>query len=94
MLATSHGWEMMASTWNAKSSTMVNNRPYDDHGPILGRNVFSYQFPPLAFSPKVRVRKPANNGMPRNTNTEAMIAQTENSAEVVSKPSQDGSSWK
>ena len=30
---------------------MVNSRPYNAHGPILGRNVDSYHTRPLSFSP-------------------------------------------
>src|SRR5699024_208018 len=92
--ATSQGWEVMASPCMENSNTMVNSNPYNDQGPILGRKVFSYQARPLAFSPKVRVKKPASSGMPKKTSTETTIAPIENSAEVVSSPSQEGRAWR
>src|SRR5699024_12450889 len=91
---TSQGWEVIASTCMENSNTIVNSNPYNDHGPILGTKVSSYQVRPLAFSPKVRVKKPASNGMPKKTSTETTIAPMENSAEVVSKPSQEGRAWR
>ena len=52
--------------------------------------VFSYQSRPRVFSPTMRETTPASSGMPRNTTTEVTIDQKENSALVVSSPSQDG----
>ena len=86
------GREVMSSPCSANSSTMVNSRPYSAHGPSFGRNLPSYHSRPLALSPSVRVRNPASSGMPRKTSTDAAIAQTENSALVVGRPSQPGSS--
>src|SRR5699024_11242367 len=86
--------ELSAAPRIANSTTIANNNPKSDHVPILGRNVFSYQSRPLAFSPKVRVKKPASNGMPKNTSTETTIAPMENSADVVARPNQEGRACK
>src|SRR5699024_10915288 len=87
-------WERMPSPCIANSNTMVNSSTESDHGPILGRNLCSYQSRPLALSPNVRVKKPASNGMPNNTSTDTTIAPMENSADVVSRPNVEGSACK
>ena len=51
MRTTSNGREVICLPCRANRITIVNSSPYSAHGPILGRNVDSYQSRPLAFSP-------------------------------------------
>ncbi len=90
MRATSSGWLVMVSPCSAKSSTMVNSRPYSAVGPMKGRKVSSYHWRPLARSPNVRVRNPARSGMPRKTRTDFAMAHMDTSRSVWSRPSQPG----
>src|SRR5699024_8471167 len=69
---------------------MVYSSPTSANGETAGKYFCSYHSRPLNFSPSTLDSTPANNGTPKKTRTDVMMAQNEKSAATDSSPSQEG----
>src|SRR5699024_3818611 len=69
---------------------MVYSSPTSANGETAGKYFCSYHSRPLNFSPSTLDSTPANNGTPKKTSTDVMMAQNENSTATYSSPSQEG----
>src|SRR5699024_12681221 len=77
-----------------KSNTMVYSSPTSANGETAGKYFCSYHSRPLNFSPSTLDSTPANNGTPKKTSTDVMMAQNENTAATDSSPSQEGRTYR
>src|SRR5699024_3114297 len=68
---------------------MVYSSPTSANGETAGKYFCSYHSRPLNFSPRTLDSTPANNGNPKKTSTDVMLAQNENYAATDSSPSNE-----